>query len=74
MFIVQVRKLCQNLWRKPDGSIQKIRRWWDKGLVESGKCPRLLTHLSPAPLNAAPKEARLEEGAHFHGWLPEDED
>lgn len=43
--------------------------------MESEKCPRRLTHLSPAPLNAAPKEeARLEEGAHFRGWLPEDED
>lgn len=69
------QKLCPNLQGKPDGSIQKIRRWWDKGLTESEKCPRLLTHLSPAPLNATPREeARLEEGDHFRGWLPEDED
>lgn len=42
--------------------------------MESEKCPRLLTHIPPAPLNAAPREeARLEEGAPFRGWLPDDD-
>ena len=43
--------------------------------MESEKCPRLLTHISPVPLNTAPTEkARLAEGTNFRGWLPEDED
>lgn len=63
------------LQAKPDGSIQKIWCWFDKGLMKNEKCPGIFTQKSPVSLNSAPREkARLEGGSNFHGRLPEDED
>lgn len=61
------------LQAKPDGSIQKT--WCDKGLIESQKCPEIVTQRSPVSPNAGSREkARLEGGSNFQGRLPEDED